>query len=124
MTELHLLTSPEFDPPACRFEGQGEMNVAKTKAKGFRYEPDTQRMWINKGQYFGPIPPNVFEHRIGGYQVCDKWLKDRKERRLELKDIQTYCRMVTAIWKTIEIQKELDTLYPDVEKDLVTISAE
>ncbi len=32
--------------------------------------------------------------------------------------------MVTAIGKTIEIQKELDTLYPDVEKDLVTIPTE
>jgi len=59
-----------------------------------------------------------------GYQVCDRWLKDRKEQRLELKDIETYCRMVTAIGKTIEIQKELDTLYPDVEKDLVTIPTE
>ena len=124
LTELHLLTSRELDPPTCRFEGQGEMDVAKTKAMGFRYESETQRMFINKTQYFGPIPPNVYELRIGGYQVCDKWLKDRKERRLKLKDIQTYCRMVTALGKTIEIQKELDTLYPDVEKDLVTIEPE
>ena len=32
--------------------------------------------------------------------------------------------MVTAIGKTIEIQKDLDTVYPDVEKDLVTIPTE
>ena len=83
-----------------------------------------KQMHINKTQYFGPIPPDVYEYRIGGYQVCDKWLKDRKERRLELKDIQTYCRMVTAINSTIVIQEELDTLYPEVEKDLVSISTE
>lgn len=124
LTALHLLKSQELDEPTCRFDGHGEMDVAKTKAKGFRYEPDRQRIYINKTQSFGPIPPDVYEYRIGGYQVCDKWLKDRKERRLDLKDIQTYCRMVTAIGKTIEIQKELDTLYPDVEKDLVTIQAE
>ena len=124
LTELHLLTSPELDPPTCRFDGEGEMTVAKTKAQGFRYDSDLERMYINKTQYFGPIPKSIYEYRIGGYQVCDKWLKDRKERRLELKDIQTYCRMVTAIGKTIEIQNELDTLYPDVEKELVTIPTE
>ena len=122
LTDLHLLKSSELDPPTCRFDG--EMTVAKTKAKGFRYEAERKRMYINKEQYFGPIPPDVYDYRIGGYQVCDKWLKDRKERRLDLKDIRTYCRIVTAIGKTIEIQKDLDTLYPDVEEDLVTISAE
>ena len=124
LTELHLLTSPELDQPTCQFPTQGTMKVAKTKADGFRYDSDKHRIYINKMQYFTPIPPDVYEYLIGGYQVCDKWLKDRKERRLGLKDIQTYCRMVTAIGKTIEIQKELDTLYPDVEKDLVTIQVE
>ena len=119
LTDLHLLTSPELDPPTCRFEGEGNMVVARTRAKGFRYDPDAQRMYINKTQYFGPIPAEVYEYRIGGYQVCDKWLKDRKERRLKLDDIRTYCRMVTAIKRTLEIQKELDTVYSDIENDLV-----
>ena len=39
----------------------------------------------------------------GGYQVCDKWLKDRKERCLELDDIRTYCRMVPAIGITLAV---------------------
>ncbi len=124
LTELHLLASPELDTPTCRFDGQGNLIVARTKVQGFRYEPNTQRMYVNKTQYFGPIPEMVYEYRIGGYQVCDKWLKDRKERRLELKDIQTYCRLVTAIGNTIAIQEELDDLYPEVEKDLVTIATE
>ena len=72
-------------------------------------------MYINKTQYFGPIPAEVYEYRIGGYQVCDKWLKDRKDCRLELCDIRTYCRMVTAIGQTIAIQQELDMVYADVE---------
>ena len=124
LTELHLLTSPELDPPTCRFDGEGDPVVARTKAKGFRYDPDAQRLYVNKTQYFGPIPAEVYEYRIGGYQVCDKWLKDRKERRLELCDIRTYCRMVTAIERTLAIQKEVDIAYADVENDLVTISTE
>ena len=77
-----------------------------------------------KLQYFGPIPPEIYEYRIGGYQVCDKWLKDRKDRHLELDDIRNYCRMVTAIGSTLEIQQELDIVYADVEQNLVTIPTE
>ena len=122
LTEFHLLTSPELDPPTCRFEGKGENTVAKTKAEGFYYDLKLERRYVNKTHYFGPIPRDVYEYRIGGYQVCDKWLKDRKGRPLH--DFRTYCKMVTAIGKTIEIQKELDTLYTDVEKDLETIPTE
>ena len=121
LADLHLLKSPELDPPTCRFEGQGDMVVARTKAKGFRYDLEEQRMYVNKTQYFGPIPSRVYEYRIGGYQVCDKWLKDRKERPLGLDDVRTYCWMVTAIWHTITIQERINRLYPHAEEGIVTI---
>ena len=124
LSDLHLLTSLELDPPACRFEGEGDSVVMRTKAQGFCYDPDACRMYINKTQYFGSISPEVYEYRIGGYQVCDKWLKDRKERRLDLQDIRTYCQMVTAIGITIGIQQELDIVYPDVEQNLVIVQTE
>ena len=97
--------------------------VPRTKSQGFRYEPDTQRVYINKTQYFGPVPLDVQDYRIGGYQVCDKWLKDRKDRRLDLDEIRTYCRMVTAIAETLSIQPGIDNSYPETEteKDAVLI---
>ena len=112
---LHLLKSPELDPPTCRFEGQGDARVAKTKAQGFRYDADEQRLYVNRTQYFGPVPQEIYEYRIGGYQVCQKWLKDRKERRLGLDDIRTCCRMVTAISHTLTIQQQIDALYPGAD---------
>ena len=121
LTALHLLTSPELNPPTCRFEGQGDAVVARTKAQGFRYDADEERMYINKTQYFGPVSSDVYAYRIGGYQVCDKWLKDRKERRLDLDDIRTYCRIVTAIEHTLAIQEQIDSLYPDAEENCITI---
>ena len=30
-----------------------------------------------------------------------------------------YCRIVTALRKTIEIQKHIDEIYPEIEKTLV-----
>lgn len=50
-----------------------------------------------------------------------KWLQDRKKRILNLDDIKHYCRVVTALAKTIEIQAEIDKLFPEVEKDTISI---
>ena len=119
---LHLLQSPDLDPPVCRFEGKGDSVVAKTRAKGFRYDLDEERFYINKTQYFEPVSRAAHEYQIGGYQVCEKWLKDRKERRLELDDIRTYCRIVTALKRTIDIQAEIDALYEDAEGDIVNLA--
>jgi hypothetical protein len=47
------------------------------------------RMYINQTQYFEGIEPEVWEFQIGGYQVLNKWLKDRKGRRLSFDDIIT-----------------------------------
>ncbi len=124
LADLHLLKSPALDPPACRFEGQGDAIVARTKAQGFHYDAEEQRMYINKTQYFGPVPPEVYEYQVGGYQVCDKWLKDRKERHLELDDIRTYCRLATAVGLTLMLQKRMDGLYLKVEENLLPSVAE
>jgi len=121
LTELHLLRSPELDPPSARFEGQGDGKVAKGTKAGLRYDAAEQRVYINAQQHFAPVPQAVWDYRVGGYQVCEKWLKDRRERRLSTEEIKTYCRIVTALGKTIEIQQALDGLYPAIEESLLPI---
>jgi len=118
LVDLHLLRSAELDPPIARFQGDGDGKV-QTGKKGLRYEPKTERVYVNEGQYFEGIPPEVWEYPIGGYQVCHKWLKDRKDRTLTLDDIRTYCRIATALSRTIEIQDAIDKLYPGVEDTLL-----
>jgi predicted helicase len=115
LVDLHLLQSPELDPPIARFQGEGD-GVVQTSKKGLRYDPEGQRVYINEAQYFEGVPPEVWEYHIGGYQVCHKWLKDRKGRALSLAEIRTYCHIVTALAKTIEIQGQIDELYPGVEE--------
>ena len=51
----------------------------------------------------------------------NKWLKDRKKRLLSLDDIKHYCKIVTSLQKTIEAQKAIDDIYPEVEKETVEI---
>jgi hypothetical protein len=121
---LHLLRSAELDPPMARFEGQGDNRVAQAKSQGLRYESREERVHINKTQYFEPVPLELWEYQIGGYQVLEKWLKDRRNRQLTLDEIKTYCRIVTAIRRTIEIQEEIDALYPEAEAQTIPVEAE
>lgn len=116
---LHLMKSKSLDAPVCRFEGEGDGRVAKNKAAGRRYDGETQRVFVNREQYFSPVPDELWSYTIGGYQVLDKWLKDRAERRLSSADIKHYCRVATALAETIKIQAELAEVYPEVEKNVI-----
>jgi predicted helicase len=117
LVDLHLLKSEELDSPVARFQGKGDSKVEKVKySKG--------KVYINNAQYFEGITEKVWKYRIGGYQVCDKWLKDRKGRILSLDDIKHYCKVVTALSKTIESQKEIDNLYPEIEKETIEFKKE
>ena len=113
LVDLHLLKSAELDPPLARLQGKGDYKVEKA-----RYEKP--RVYINNNQYFEGIAAEIWEYQIGGYQVCYKWLKDRKGRELSLDDIKHYCKIVTSIQKTIEIQKAIDKFYPETEKETIT----
>ncbi len=109
LADLHLLKSKDLDKTISKFQGEGNNKVEKPN-----YE--TEKVWINKEQYFDGIKEAVWQYQIGGYQVCEKWLKDRKERTLTLDEIKTYCKIVTALSKTIELQNEIDKYFEDVEK--------
>lgn len=116
LVDLHLLKSDFLTPPIARFQGQGNNRVAKSKCIGRNYKPEEKRVYINKDkQYFEGIEPDVWEYQIGGYQVLDKWLKDRREKKLSLDEIKHYCKIITALKRTIEIQEEIDNIYPEVE---------
>ena len=60
----------------------------------------------------GGVPEAVWEFKVGGYQVCEKWLKDRKGRTLSGDDIAHYQRMVVALKETIRLMKEIDAAIP------------
>jgi hypothetical protein len=50
----------------------------------------------------------VWNFHVGGYQVCHKWLKDRKGRTLSDGDIAYYQKIVAALSKTIRLMTEID----------------
>jgi predicted helicase len=66
------------------------------------------RVWINATQYFEGVPKNVWEFHVGGYQVCAKWLKDRKGRKLTYDDLTHYQQVVSALAETIVLIENID----------------
>jgi hypothetical protein len=116
LVDLHLLKSPELDSPIARLQPTGANKVEKP-----RYSDNERLVYINETQHFEGVEPEVWAYQIGGYQVLEKWLKDRKGRTLNLDDITHYCHVVTALAKTIEIQAEINILYPEIEQDIIII---
>jgi predicted helicase len=105
LVSLHLLKSPTRDDFITSYPVTGTNAVEKVK-----YEK--KKVWINDAQYFGGVPESVWEFRVGGYQVCDKWLKDRKGRELNHDDVAHYQRIVVALKETIRIMAEIDRAIP------------
>jgi predicted helicase len=113
LVDLHLLKSPELDSPIAKFQGAGDSAVNKVA-----FNERGNRVYINDTQYFEGVTKEVFEYQIGGYEVLSKWLKDRKGRYMTLEDSIAYSKIATSISKTIEIQKEIDTIYLSVETSI------
>ena len=116
LTQLHLLKSNALNNPVVRYWGQGEDVIEKPV-----FDAESKRVYINQSKYFEGINEEVWEYHIGGYQVMQKYLKDRKGRQMT--DPATYCKIATAIAKTIEIQKKLDLLYLEAEKKVVELKS-
>ena len=84
-----------------RFEGEGEGVISKV-----RYAD--RAVWINRTQRFTDVPVDVWEYEVGAYQVCEKWLKDRKGSALSLAEVQQYRRILVAVAEALQLMAEID----------------
>ena len=73
------------------------------------YDAGRERLHINnKQQYFSPVPQDVWEFHIGGYQVLDKYLKSRIGRTLTLDEIENIQNVVSALRFTIDQMQRIE----------------
>lgn len=113
VADLHLMKSDLLNKPIAKYQGRGDND----RIEKIIYNEEEQRIYINKEKFFDNISPDLWNYQIGGYQVLQKYLKDRKDRNMD--DPRYYCRIVTAIDKTIALQNQIDEIYNDVEKSLI-----
>ena len=102
LVELHLMK--KSFPPAVKYEVSGSNSVDCVKyLEG--------RVYINHTQYFDNVPENVWNLHIGGYQVLDKWLKNRKKRELSVREILHFIQVIEVLKETIRIMNEINEIH-------------
>jgi predicted helicase len=108
LIDLHLIRKQTLDISAVYFQQNGDRVVAPSHPK---YK--NGKVFINKqGGGFTGVPEEVWSFYVGGYQVCHKWLKDRKGRTLSDGDILHYQRIVVALQETITLMQKIDDAIP------------
>ncbi|NLL90609.1 MAG: N-6 DNA methylase [Dehalococcoidales bacterium] len=107
LVSLHLMEALILNTLITRYPIDGSHKVGKVE-----YNEDNRRVYINKTQYFEGVPPEVWNFHIGGYQVCHKWLKDRKDRNLSYDERVHYQKVVVALKETIRLMEEIDDIIP------------
>lgn len=105
LVALHLMESSKLDKHITKWIVGKNPEVEKVT-----YSDET--VWTDKSQSegFRGVAENVWNFHIGGYQVCEKWLKDRKGRTLTADDIDHYHRIVVALSETIRLMAEIDNV--------------
>jgi len=100
---LHLMESPKLDKSITEF-----IKSHNPIVENISWEANT--VWVDEAQTTGfkGVHKGIWNFYIGSYQVCKKWLKDRKGRALFAEDIAHYQKIVVAVNETIRVMKEID----------------
>lgn len=86
------------------FKGNGSSIIVKPQWKD-------GKVYINKENYYDNVPEEVWQYYIGGYQIAEKWLKDRKGTELDFNAIIHYSNILYVLTQTIYLSKEIDKIY-------------
>lgn len=121
--QIHLLESPLVEDFITQYPVDGSNVVDKPRFQTYEYAPEVPdengnivypdylgAVYINENQFFADVPTSAWEFYIGGYQPAQKWLKDRKGRKLEFEDILHYQKIIVALSETNRIMKEIDPI--------------
>ncbi|MDH6097851.1 hypothetical protein NWP21_03125 [Anabaenopsis sp. FSS-46] len=105
LVALHLMKSPQLNNLITEFTENGGGQIVDS---GYPKYIQGAVVINKKGDKFTGVPEEVWNFYIGGYQVCQKWLKDRKGRTLNHEDILHYQRVVVALQETIKLMQLID----------------
>ncbi|EAL6197316.1 DNA methyltransferase [Campylobacter jejuni] len=106
LVNLHLLKNDELD------FNVGEALFKDIKNKNFKiqkikYNKDVKELFINESLYFNKVSPEIYEFKIGGYAVLDKYLKSHKEEDIDHKH---FTLIIQTLNETLKIQDEISKI--------------
>jgi len=110
LVKLHLMEAEILEDekryPTFGIVGESVVEKGYPKYVAHADSANKGKVYINNDQYFEGVLPDVWGFHIGGYQVCEKWLKDRRGRKLAYDDKRHYQKIVLALGETIRMMKE------------------
>ena len=71
------------------------------------YNENEKDLFVNESLYFKNVDKEVWEYKIGGYQVLDKYLKSHKNENI---DYEHFENMIKILTRSIEIEAEISKL--------------
>jgi predicted helicase len=101
--KYHLMEHKKSNSLITKFPVSGLNEVTNIK-----YQEN--KVWINDTQFFDKVPHSAWEFYVGGYQPAQKWLKDRKGRKLSFDEVIHYQKIIVALVNTDRLMKEVDSL--------------
>ncbi|MFK5949175.1 MAG: N-6 DNA methylase [Methylococcales bacterium] len=114
LRKIHLLESDTVESYITSYPVDGDNMVTRKIVKKdwelYDNKNELGRIWINDEQFFDQIPLKAWKFYIGGYQPAQKWLKDRKGRKLNFDDILHYQKIIVALVETDRIMQEIDKI--------------
>ena len=118
LRELHLMQSPIINKLVTTYSVSGNNEVVQVRWEGGTGKKNLGRVYINPTQYFDNVPLVAWDFWIGGYQPAQKWLKDRKGRRLSADDIRYYQRVIASLAQTDMVMGEIEGIdfIPDIKE--------
>jgi predicted helicase len=105
LVQAHLLRELPRNGLA-KYDGKGN-NIVEAVC----YSVTEHAISINNTQSFKPVPEDVWNFHIGGYQVLDKYLKSRKGRTLSLDEIDHVAAVADSLAFTIAQMGRIDEAY-------------
>jgi hypothetical protein len=118
LVALHLMESPRLDDFITTYRGPNDPEVRRVGWSDGTVWLDAGKTTARDGHRatqpgtigFRGVHEAVWDLQIGGYQVCHRWLKDRKGRTLTDGDLAHYQKIVVALNETIRIMAEIDAV--------------
>jgi hypothetical protein len=95
-------------PTVTHFPIKGANNIEKICYVGPGPAGGKGRLWINANQYFSDVTAEMWQFRIGGYEICRKWLSDRKGGRLSAQEQACYVSIVNVLSETVRLMHDID----------------
>ncbi len=94
------------------YKGQGDNVVEKIEHKTIKENNKIyKRLYINEMQYFENVSEEIYNFYIGGYKVLSKYIKYRKDKNLQINEIENIENIVKIISYTIEQKKIIDKIF-------------